>query len=82
MKVPKKIKEEIRKCVDAYTKATFSENIVRNWLKEEGLVDEYNNADKYMIDSFIDLIVYTNAPGQFIEELENLKEWNYNRGRK
>ncbi|MCI8362248.1 MAG: hypothetical protein HFJ41_03820 [Clostridia bacterium] len=74
MKVPEKIKKEIYKCANAYSKATFSECTIRTWLGTKGLDNENNIEKKHIIDAFIDCIIYTNAPGAFIEILENLEE--------
>lgn len=73
MKVPKYIKEAIKKCGYYNNRANKNEKIVRKWLNKNKLSEEtceYIQCD--MIDSFIDSCIYQNKLESSIKQLESL----------
>lgn len=75
MKVPKYIKEAIKKCAYHNNIANENEKIVRTWLDKNKLSEETcEDIQHNMTDSFIDSCIYTDNSDEFIEELENWKE--------
>ena len=74
MKVPNHIKQAICDCAEANKIARTNDEKIRNWLEQQGLVDEdFNNLnDAAIADNYIDSIDLTNQPLEFIEYLEKL----------
>lgn len=74
MKVPKYIKDAIKKCSYHNNIAGKNENMVRDWLDKNKLSDEtYEDIERNMTDAFIDCCSYINNNGdEFIKKLENL----------
>lgn len=74
MKVPKHIKEAIKKCAHHNNIANKNEKIVREWLDKNKLSEETcENIQHDMTDSFIDSCIYKDNSNYFIEKLESLR---------
>lgn len=74
MKVPKYVKEAIKKCGYYHNIANKNEKIVRNWLDKNKLSEETcEDIQRDMTDSFIDSCIYNDRSEKFIERLENLR---------
>lgn len=75
MKVPKYIKEAILKAGKYFALAHKYNNIARDWLVENNLIDE-NKGDGdngFDLDEYIDLVEYGGGGQTIIENLENLE---------
>lgn len=79
MKIPKYIKEAILKASKHFEIAHKNNNIVRDWLVENNLIDE-NKGDGdngFDLDAYIDLVEYGINGGQtIINDLERLGNKN------
>lgn len=77
MKVPKYIQEAILKAGKYFELAHKYNNIARDWLVENDLIDEDkgNGKNGFDLDHYIDLVEYGGGGITIIEELRELKEY-------
>lgn len=79
MKIPKYIKEAILKASKHFEIAHKNNNIVRDWLVENNLIneDKGNGNNGFNLDDYIDLVEYGSGGGKtIIDDLERLGNKN------
>lgn len=75
MKVPKYVKEAILKAGKYFALAHKYNNIARDWLANNDLIDEDrgNGKNGFDLDAYIDLVEYGGGGQTIIEDLEKLE---------